>query len=323
MKRSSRRDVLQSVATAAVGLVAGLRWPTQQAAAEANDVIEPVIVDAHTHFYDPTRPQGVPWPPKDNTLLYRTVLPTDFLKVASPQGIKKTIVVEASPLVEDNQWILDLAERETSIVGFVGRLTPGEDGFAKHLVRFAKNRLFRGIRVNAAPLAAGLEEARYLADLRRLMDLDLELDVNGGPSLLAVVARLARELPAMRIVINHVANVRNNGRELDAEWRQGIEAAAKGVNVFCKVSALVEGTGAKDGTAPTDVAFYRPVLDAVWNAFGEDRLIYGSNWPVSDRGAPYEVVFGIVRDYFTARGPTAAAKYFSHNALAVYKWIDR
>ncbi|WP_156345963.1 amidohydrolase family protein [Verrucomicrobium spinosum] len=61
----------------------------------------------------------------------------------------------------------------------------------------------------------------------------------------------------------------------------------------------------------------------VWHAFGEDRLVFGSNWPVSDRGALFDVVVGLVRQYFEGKGKTAARKYFSDNGKAVYKWIDR
>ena len=71
-----------------------------------------MIIDTHTHFYDPTRPQGVPWPPKENQLLYRTVLPADAQALAAPVGVTGTVVVEASAWLEDNQWILDLAAND-------------------------------------------------------------------------------------------------------------------------------------------------------------------------------------------------------------------
>src|SRR3954463_3661175 len=70
------------------------------------------IIDTHTHFYDPTRPQGVPWPGKGDKKLYRPVLPSEYKQLAKPFGVVGTIVVEASPWVEDNQWLLDLAAKE-------------------------------------------------------------------------------------------------------------------------------------------------------------------------------------------------------------------
>ena len=281
------------------------------------------IIDTHTHFYDPTRPGGVPWPNPADALLYRRTLPADYLAQPVPQPVTGTVVVEASPLVEDNQWILDLAAKHTFIVGFVGNLTPGEAAFAGNLKRFAANPLYRGIRVNEASLRAGLGRADFIADLRRLVDADLELDVNGGPTLLPEVARLAKSLPGLRIVINHLANTRIDGKNVSETWRRDLEAAAKFPNVFLKVSALAEGTGRKDGSAPRDVEFYRPWLDVAWSAFGPDRLIYGSNWLVSARFAPLATVQGIVHDYFSAKGRVALEKFFSKNAQTAYRWVKR
>lgn len=280
-------------------------------------------IDCHTHFYDPTRPQGVPWPGKDNKQLYRRMLPADFKAVAAPHGVTGTVVVEASPWVEDNQWLLDLAADEPFIVGIVGNLTPGSDDFAKHVDRFSKNRLFRGIRVSHNGLKAGLESRAYVADLQRLADADCALDVNGGPDLLPTAAKLAREIPRLRVVINHVANVAIDGKAPPREWQEGIRAAAERENTFCKVSALVEGAGRTTQPAPEDLTFYTPVLDVVWNAFGENRLIYGSNWPVSERYAPYATVHSLVAKYVEAKGAAAADKFFATNAQAAYKWVDR
>jgi len=91
--------------------------------------------------------------------------------------------------------------------------------------------------------------------------------------------------------------------------------------VFCKVSALVEQTAKKD--APREVDYYHPVLDALWKLFGDDRLIFGSNWPVSDRAAPLAAVVGVVRGYFAAKGARAAAKFFRENSQIAYAWRKR
>ena len=282
-----------------------------------------VIIDAHTHFYDPTRPQGVPWPGTNDRLLFRTVLPKDYQAQPKPEPVNGTVVVEASSWVEDNQWVLDLAAKNSFIVGLVGNLPAGTPAFAGLLKRFAANPLFRGIRINHAALKTGLDSPEFLADLRLLAKADLQLDLNGGPALLLDAAKLAGVIPDLRIVINHVANVKIDGKPADAEWRRGLEAVAKQANTFCKVSALVEGTGRNDGSAPRDVAFYRPVLDSVWESFGENRLIYGSNWPVSDRFATLATVQGIVADYFSAKGKSAAGKFFAGNAATAYKWVKR
>ncbi len=309
---TTRRQVL--AATAALATAPALAAPKAAPLA---------IIDTHTHFYDPARPTGVPWPGKGDKVLYRTTLPADYRAQPVPQPVTGTVVVEASPLVEDNQWILDLAAKDKFIVGFVGNLKPGEEAFAGHLKRFAANPLYRGIRVNEGALRTGLGNAAFIADLKRLADADRELDVNGGPTLLPEVARLAKELPALRIVINHLSNTRIDGKNVSETWRRDLEAAAKFPKVFLKVSALVEGTGKNDGSAPRDVEFYRPWLDIAWSAFGPDRLIYGSNWPVSARFAPLATVQGIVHDYFSAKGRPALEKFFAGNARTAYRWLNR
>ncbi len=316
-QRSNRRTFLK---VAGAGVAASALVGCQNASVQGGGL---TIIDTHTHFYDPTRPQGVPWPPKGDALLYRKVLPPDYRALPKPQPVSGTVVVEASIWVEDNQWILDLAARDPFIVGFVGNLPVGTPEFAGHLKRFAANRVFRGLRVNEKRLMEAGSDALFRADLKRLADFGLQLDLLGSTAMLPLVPQLARENPALRFVIDHVANIRIDGQPADAAWRRGMADAGKFSNVFCKVSGLVEGTGRKDGSAPRDVEFYRPVLDTIWSAFGEDRLIYGSNWPVSERFASCATVQGIVHDYFSAKGTAPLAKVFSRNAKVAYKWIDR
>jgi predicted TIM-barrel fold metal-dependent hydrolase len=280
-------------------------------------------IDAHTHFYNPDRPQGVPWPGKGDKLLYRAVLPPEFKQLTKPHHVQGTIVVEASPWLEDNQWLLDLAAKEPFIVGVVGRLDPGTDDFPKHLGRFARDSLFRGIRINHDALRRGLSQKKFIDHLGLLVERDLVLDVNGGPDMPADVATLAHKLPKLRIIINHAANLPIDGKPVPPAWLKGMREAAAGKNVFCKVSALVEGASKKDGDVPTAIDFYRPVLDALWQTFGEDRLIYASNWPVSNKAAPYATVYEIPRKYLEKRGPGATEKFFLRNAIAAYKPVIR
>lgn len=273
------------------------------------------IIDTHTHFYDPTRSGGVPWP-KEGTPLYRTVLPADWLAVALPHGVKETVIVEASPLVEDNQWILDLAAKEKCIIGFVGHLDPGAD-FAANLKRFAANPIFRGIRWSGAFLQDAKKNDAVFAGAKLLAENGLELDLNGGATYLPHATKLAADVPDLRIVINHLG-ASGDPQSLKPEWKDNIRAVAKQPNVCMKVSALVEQVKAEPGQAPRETAYYLPVLDHLWETFGPDRLIYGSNWPVSDKGAQYEVVFKIVDGYFRSKGTDACEKFFWKNALAAY-----
>lgn len=323
-----RRDFLRTTALTAAASIAGR---SESARAETPQVPSPAVampsevIDTHTHFYDPTRPEGVPWPGKGDPALYRPMLPETFRKLVAPLGVTGTVVVEASPWVEDNQWLLDLAGKNPFLVGIVGNLAPGGEKFADHLQRFAKNPLYRGFRISGHGLAKNLERPEFVADLKRVIDRDLEVDINGGPAMLPEIALLARQLPELRIVINHVANVRNDGKQVDAEWKKGMQECAAGPHVFCKVSALAEGATRKDasGKAPLDTAYYVPLLDAIWEIWGEKRLIFGSNWPVSERAAGYADVIRVVRDYFAGKGGSAMKRFFAENARTAYQWAAR
>lgn len=309
---NSRRAFLRDTALASATLSIGCRSLRQRS---------PEVIDCHSHFYDPMRPQGVPWPGRNETQLYRRVLPPDYITLAKPLGVTGTVVVEASAWIEDNQWVLDLAKDEPFIKGLVGHLNPGDSEFASQVKRFSRNPLFRGIRVSFGDVAS-LQEPAKLRDLRVLAEHDLSLDVNGGTDSLAVVAGIAREIPSLRIIVNHVANVRIDGGEPPRDWQEGLRRVAEQTNTFCKISGLVEGSR-KRNDAPRDVNFYRPVLDHVWRCFGEDRAIYGSNWPVSDLFADLADVHTLVKTYIAEHGERATRRYFAENARSAYKWITR
>lgn len=279
------------------------------------------IIDCHTHFYDPTRKECVPWPSADSPL-YRPVYPKDLRAQKQFRPVTGTVVVEASAWIEDNAWLLDLAKEDPFLVGIVGRLYPGDEGFSEQLKRFAANPLYRGIRVLVEPLQASLDR-NELDDYRRLAEADLCVDVNGGTEMPAVVAELAKRVPDLRIAINHVGNVRIDANEPPRDWAENIRAAAERPNVSCKISGLVEGAGQGGKTAPTDPAFYRPYIDVVWNAFGDDRVIYGSNWPVCEVAADYYTTQRISLSYAFDKGEAATRKFCSENAKKVYKWVDR
>jgi L-fuconolactonase len=277
------------------------------------------FIDTHTHFYDPSRPQGVPWPPAEDPILHRTVLPEEHRREAAPHGVTGTVVVEASPWVDDNQWLLDLADRDPWIVGVVGQLNPGHDAFPQQLARFAAQPRYRGIRIGVWRQDHRLDDPRVRADLKRLIAADLSLDINCGHEQLPAVEQLAAALPDLRILVNHVGNVRIDGKAPPPEWTRNIRAVARQPNVFCKFSGLVEGTGRRGGHAPADPEFYRPVADVVWEAFGEDRLLYGSNWPVSNHFASYHHVQTLAQELLSSRGPDAVMRVLSRNPRRFYR----
>ena len=166
------------------------------------------IIDTHIHLFDPTRPQGVPWPAKENKVLYHTALPDRYRKIAVPLGITGAIEVECSPWLEDNQWVLDVAAKDKIVLGMVGDLEPGKPEFRAQLERFHRNPLFLGIRYGnlwGRDLSAEVGKPEFIADLKALADAGLELDTaNPTPALLATLLRVTDRVPNLRIVIDHL-----------------------------------------------------------------------------------------------------------------------
>ena len=273
-----------------------------------------MIIDTHTHFYDPSRPQGIPWPEQDDEPLPHRALPEDYKALAVPEGVTGTIMVECSPWLEDNQWVLDLAAQDPFIVGLVGHLEPDDPDFAGQIARFAADPVFRGIRARLDPSAD-----HGLAAAAMLIEQDLQLDTGMHES----VPTLAAHFPELRIVINHCGGIPIDGQAPNPEKLDLMRKAAAHPQVYCKVSGMMDLRSTVK-PAPTDLEFYVPVLDALWDLFGEDRLVYGSDWPVSDRsGRDYAQIQRLVTEYFSARGEAAMEKYFWRNAKDAYKWIDR
>jgi L-fuconolactonase len=311
---SDRRTFLR---TGIATLAAAAFSPRTGNAAEAAPL---AIIDCHTHFYDTARPEGVPWPARNDAVLYQPSLPAHLRKLTEGLGIAGTVVIEASKWLEDNQWLLDLAKDDPFILGIIGQLHPGEAGFADHLSRFAANPLFRGIRIGNDLLTARRNEPPFIADLKRLADAGLTLDVNCPLPMLAEMARIAADMPDLRIVVNHLppdTAVLAANRELYLDVLGKFAALPR---VFIKVSHVARRNASG---VITDPEFYRPEFDELWKRFGPKRLIYGSNWPVIEKVAPYATALRIVRDYFATKGEEASAKYFHENSRAAYAWKAR
>ena len=145
----------------------------------------------------------------------------------------------------------------------------------------------------------------------------MALDINGE---FGAISGMLATVPNLRVVLNHVGSSGPPDR-LRVGWREEIQRISAEPNVRCKVSGLVEQSGAASGMALTSTEHYLPILDHVSQCFGPDRLLYGSNWPVSDNGADYAGVFNVVTGYFRLQGQEICDKVFYKNAKAAYKVV--
>jgi predicted TIM-barrel fold metal-dependent hydrolase len=285
------------------------------------------VIDTHIHLFDPSRPQGVPWPNKNNPahkVMYMPSLPSRYRTVVDGLGIVGAIEIECSGWLEDNQWVLDVAQADDIMVGTVGHLTPGTPEFRPNLERFHKNPLFRGIRYGLGR-GGGKEFDRpeFVADLKALADADLVLDTaNPSVGLLADVVRVSDRVPNLRVVIDHLPQMqRPTEAAAQASYDASMKAFRDRPQVYVKVSEVLRRLD--DGKIPVDLAFYRPRLDEILDVFGIDRVLYGSDWPNGDQWLPVPVGFKIVQEYFLGKGKAAAEKYFWRNSTKAYKWVKR
>jgi predicted TIM-barrel fold metal-dependent hydrolase len=313
-----RRDVLKmaglSVAAAALN--------RNTAAASAFPI---PIIDAHIHLFDPLRPGGVPWPEKTDAAIYKPALPERYVAETAALGIVGAIAIESSPLASDNQWLLNVAANHGVIVGVVGDLIPSSPTFLADLERLHGNALFLGIRYGNLwnrDLAADLENPGFIDGLQALARAGLVLDTaNPDPRLIGAIVEAAERVPDLRIVIDHLphAPVPAEKDAQDAYWAN-LRLLAASPRIFVKLSEIPVRVNAK---LITDPHFYQPRLDTLWQIFGEDHILFGSDWPNSDHVASYAQTFSIVRAYVGGKDVQAQQKFFWKNSIAAYRWEPR
>lgn len=285
---------------------------------------EPVL-DAHIHLFDPTRPGGVPWPTPDDATVYKPALPPRYAALSAPFGVRGAIAIEASPLATDNDWLLGVAERYPLIVGIIGDLVPNDPGFRDALGRLHTNSLFRGIRYGNLwnrDLAVDQHKPGFLEGVRELADAGLVFEsANPDPRLIRALRELGDHVPEVAIVIDHLPHgpIPTDAAAL-AAYNGDLHALAQRPRVFVKLSEIPV---VANGALITDIGYYRAALDAIWGVFGEDRVLFGSDWPNSDHVATYAPTLRLVRAYMAEKSPRARAKYFWHNSIAVYRWQPR
>jgi L-fuconolactonase len=284
------------------------------------------VIDTHIHLFDPSRPGGIPWPEKTDTALYKAALPERYARIARPFGVVGAIVIEASPLASDNDWVLRVAANHPIIVGMVGDLVPGTATYQKDLERLHANPLFLGIRYGnlwGRDLALDAQKPEFLPGLKMLAEQGLVLDsANPDVNLIRAITGVADHIPELRIVIDHLpsAAVPAQPATRDEYWSL-LRQLAKNKNVFVKLSEVA--LARSEQTAPVAPSFNQDRLEELWNVFGEDHVLYASDWPNSDHHATYEETFSIVSNYVAGKGPVAAEKFFWKNSVAAYRWHRR
>lgn len=242
-------------------------------------------IDAHQHFWD-LRKGDYPWIVPELGPLYRSFAPDELEPLIWKAGIDKTIIVQAMDSFADTDYMLEVAAAKIWVGGVVGWVpldNPEEAG--RRLEMYVRNPLFKGVRnLNHA---AWLNRAPAIEGLKLLASHGLTLDVlAGSPNDLECVSALAEKVPGLKIVIDHLA--RPPFGQLSMEpWAGLMAGIAQYPQVFIKISGVHAAEAWKNGMKPD----FQPYLDFVFEKFGSDRLMFGSDWPVSTQAADYETVW--------------------------------
>jgi L-fuconolactonase len=271
-------------------------------------------IDAHQHFwhFDPVRDS---WITQDMSVIRRDFLPQDLGPVLQQHGFDGCVAVQADQSPAENMFLLANASGHDFIKGVVGWVDLwAEDvaGQLEALQPYPKLKGFRAILQGAADPALMLQPAfqRGLGQLRRYgYTYDILIYANQLP----YIPELVGAFPDQPFVVDHLAKPGIKSRDI-TDWRREIQAVAAHENVFCKVSGLVTEADWRHWQ-PAD---FRPYLDAVVAAFGPERLMYGSDWPVCLVAASYSQMLRLVQDYFAAFSPAEQDLIFGGNAVKFY-----
>lgn len=264
-------------------------------------------IDSHQHFweYDPAQ---YPWITDKLARIRRSFLPPDLEPKLKGAGLDGCIAVQARQTLEENRFLLGLADRYPFIKGVVGWVDLRADDAEGQLEEFARHPRFVGVRHVAQdePDDRFLIGKEFLRGISKLKQFDLAYDILIFPKQLPAAIELVNKFPEQRFVLDHIAkpNIREQVME---PWRTHIRELAKVPNVMCKVSGMV--TEAKWDTWKE--GDFRPYLDVVAEAFGFERLMYGSDWPVCLLAGEYKRVHSI------------AANWMKHDTIDKAEWLFR
>ncbi len=270
-------------------------------------------LDSHQHFwkYDAAqygwmKPE---WP------IRRDYLPPDLEPLLARCGLDGAIAVQARQSLEESRWLLELADQHPLIKGVVGWVDLRSERVEDELARFAPHPRFVGVRhvVQDEPDDDFMLRPKFLRGIGKLRQFALRYDLLIFPKQLPAAIELVRRFPDQPFVLDHLAKpfIRDG---LLSPWREQICALAEFPNVMCKVSGMVTEAHWQNWRA----ADFRPYLDVVFTAFGPDRLMIGSDWPVSLLAATYEESFGLVNDYLGQFPASVRDQVLGGNAAKFY-----
>lgn len=271
-------------------------------------------IDSHQHFWHYNQAE-YSWIGPEMSLLRRDFLPSHLVSLLATSGFAGSVAVQARQSLAETEWLLDLADQFSFVQAVVGWVDLCSSNVSEQLDHFVGRSKLRGVRhvLHDEPDDRFMLRPDFLRGLAMLAQHSLTYDLLIFPRHLPVACELVARFPQQRFVLDHVAKPSIRSGEL-APWDQGLRRLAGFPNVFCKVSGLVTEADWQ-GWQPVH---FKPYLDVVFEAFGAQRVMFGSDWPVCTVAASYEAVVAVIDEYSQALSPDEQAAVWGDTARSCY-----
>lgn len=271
-------------------------------------------IDAHQHFWQYNPAEHV-WMTDAMAGLKRDFLPLDLKPLLERAGFDGCVAVQARQTLEETRWLLDLAEQNEFVRGVVGWVDLCSPDLPEHLQRFASHPRLVGVRhvVQDEPDDDFMLRADFQRGIAQLAEFGLTYDVLIYPRQLPAAIKLAEAFPQQPLVLDHIAKPLIAEGKL-APWAAQMRELAGHANFYCKLSGMVTEARWRQWTEED----FRPYLGAVFDAFGVDRLMIGSDWPVCTLSADYAQSLEIVMRYVARFSPEQREKILGENCMRFY-----
>lgn len=272
-------------------------------------------IDAHQHFWKYSAAE-YDWIDDRMVALQRDYLPGDLKPLLEASDFDGSIAVQARQSLEETRWLLELAGKNHFVRGVVGWVDLCSAKIRNQLSEFAGNRRLVGVRhiVQGEPDDEFMLRKDFGEGIGLLCEFGLAYDLLLYPRHLPVAAKLVRQFPEQTFVLDHIAKPLIADGVLEP-WAGEIRELAKFPNVSCKLSGMVTEAKWKRSTQ----ADFRPYLDVVLDAFGPERLMIGSDWPVCTVSADYATTMGIVSQFLEPLTAGEGDAILGGNCARVYK----
>jgi L-fuconolactonase len=275
-------------------------------------------IDAHQHFWIYS-PGEYEWIDDSMAALRRDFLPHDLKLELEGTGFQGSIAVQVRQTLEETRWLLELADSFPWILGVVGWVDLCSPDVRSQLKVLAQNPKLVGIRhiVQSEPDDRFLLQPDFMRGVSALEEFDLAYDILIYTKHLPVAAEFVQRFPRQRFVLDHLAKPPIKSGDIDS-WAQGIRRLAESPNLFCKVSGLVTEADWQHWE-PEQVI---PFLDVAFEAFGPDRLMVGSDWPVCLVAASYVRWIEVFEAYLLGQRPGFRESVLGGNAQRFWRLAD-